>query len=324
MKSETVSISVSCKHDAMETVEKGNISLMMYSFRQSLFIPNGQGFRFPSAFVFSLFTLLLLSACNEAFQPLSESDKAPLSIYGYLDASADTQWVRVTPIREQLDMSPVKPEMEVTLEHIQSGNSEMMNDSLLLFPDGINILNAWTTMDIEPGQTYRLLAKRPDGAASSVSVTIPGKFPTVNMQFSMDGCLAILNVDQIEHLADIQSRWLVQAIYITEGVVTLEEERFFSIPHKNRAVRIADGNYTVQLNTHEERSHILSQFLSPPVGIRVIRRDVFIASAGPEWVEGLDSMDDLLYTLSDGFSNVENGLGYLIGIASETIPWDRC
>ncbi|TVQ04901.1 MAG: hypothetical protein EA359_04900 [Balneolaceae bacterium] len=47
-------------------------------------------------FAFSLFTFTLFIACDEPFQPLLENNSAPFSIYGYLDATADTQWVRVT------------------------------------------------------------------------------------------------------------------------------------------------------------------------------------------------------------------------------------
>lgn len=121
--------------------------------------------------------LVALSGCDESFQPLRENERHSFSIYGYLDASADTQWVRVTPVREQLEQPTSKPEMEVTLNRLQDGDTIVMNDSLLLFPDGFHVLNAWSATDIEPGQTYRLLAERPDGAVSSLTVTTPDDFP---------------------------------------------------------------------------------------------------------------------------------------------------
>lgn len=74
--------------------------------------------------------LIFLVGCNQTFQPIKENEDVPLSIYGYLDATADTQWVRVTPVRDQLNQLPVKPEMHVTLEHVKSGNKTVMNDSL--------------------------------------------------------------------------------------------------------------------------------------------------------------------------------------------------
>lgn len=270
-------------------------------------------------FTFSFITLF--TSCNETFQPLSNSETVPLSIYGYLDASADTQWVRVTPIREQLDMPLLKPEMEVKLEHPESGNFVMMNDSLVTMQGGFNVLNAWTTMDIKHGQTYRLEGKRPDGATSRVSVTIPGKINSALIE-SEDGCRASLWLYGIENLADIQSRWHIKFFYGTGDVNTVE--RFFIIPHRHRVRIFSGGDIFLALNSNEEIDQIYGQLTGPPNRFEVIRRDLFAASAGPEWIPVLSSISDLHYSLPESLSNVENGLGYLVGITSITIPWETC
>ncbi len=50
-----------------------------------------------------------------------------------------------------------------------------------------------------------------------------------------------------------------------------------------------------------------------------------MASAGPEWIENITRLDDLELGLPDGkFSNVENGLGYLVDILSKKIPFEQC
>lgn len=89
-------------------------------------------------------------------------------------------------------------------------------------------------------------------------------------------------------------------------------------------VRLAEGNYSVSLNTNNERSYILNQLLVPPTVLHVIQRDIFVASGGADWVEEVGSIDDIIYALPEGFSNVENGLGYMVGIVSKTIPWENC
>ncbi|NIT61768.1 MAG: hypothetical protein GWN00_37885, partial [Aliifodinibius sp.] len=64
-------------------------------------------------------------------------------MFGYLDASADTQWVRVAPIRRQISMSAKDiPNMKITIEDPKNGDTTVMNDSLFLYPDGFNVLNA--------------------------------------------------------------------------------------------------------------------------------------------------------------------------------------
>lgn len=62
-----------------------------------------------------------------------DNDSVSFSIYGYLDATADTQWVRVAPVRKLLASPVEKPEMMVSLEHLSSGDKVVMSDTLLKF-----------------------------------------------------------------------------------------------------------------------------------------------------------------------------------------------
>jgi hypothetical protein len=43
-----------------------------------------------------------------------------------------------------------------------------------------------------------------------------------------------------------------------------------------------------------------------------------------EWNEEIIILDDVLYALPEGISNVENGLGYMFGMVSKTIPYESC
>ncbi len=267
--------------------------------------------------------LLTLSSCDDSFQPLQENDTVPLSIYGYLDASADTQWVRVTPIRDQVNQPPVKPEMQVTLEHLETGIITVMNDSLFLFDDGFHILNSWSLKTIEPGQTYRIKAVRPDGAASQAQITIPGDFPAPIL-LDRDGCKALMRIEGLEKLADVQSQWHVRILFSGIGGTIYEREGFYFIPHRDKAERVADGAYTVQIDTREELAQIRNEILVPPgtsIIIQVLSRQLYVASGGPEWNEEITSLSDIAFARFDLLSNVENGLGFILGIVSKSIPY---
>lgn len=264
--------------------------------------------------------LLFPVGCDEPFQPLQENEEAPFSMYGYLDVSADTQWVRVTPLREQLVMPPIKPEMHVTLEHLESGNTVVMNDSLFLFPDGFHILNVWSASEtLEPEQTYRLLAERPDGATSSVTLTMPEDFPTPTLQEIGGGCSANLRIEGVERLADVQSKWLIRFYFSGRS-----EVRFYSIPYRRQAFTVSEDSYSVFISTSREQSEIAGQMISTPDSSHILYRRLFVASGGPEWIEDVASLDDLVYALPEGLSNVENGVGYMVGIVSKTIPFESC
>lgn len=88
---------------------------------------------------------------------------------------------------------------------------------------------------------------------------------------------------------------------------------------------IYDGIYTVEIFPEREREQIMKQTtLSSEGEMEILHRQVFIASGGPEWNEKIPSMDDRVYALPDSFSNVEGGLGYLVGIYSKVIPYKTC
>jgi hypothetical protein len=280
---------------------------------------------------FCMLTLLFLFSCDENFQPIQENEAYSFSIYGYLDASADTQWVRVTPARNRVDMPPEMPGIHVTLENLQNGNRAVKSDSLFQDPDGFNFLNVWTTMEIEPSQTYRLTAEHPERGTSRVTVTTPEDFPTPVIDEIGTGCRGTMWIEGIERdrLADIQSIWRVRLSYFSGGRLIADdvEERTFSIPYRSRVYSQEPELHNLFLDTIQEQDQIFDQLTVPPgtrVGFQVLSREIFVAAGGPEWTGEIESMNDLVYALPGSLSNVENGLGYMLGIVSKTIWWESC
>lgn len=268
--------------------------------------------------------LFILIGCNQSFQPIKKTDQFHFSIYGYLDAAADTQWVRVSPPRDQLVMPPVLPDMKVTLEDVNSGSTVVMNDSLFQLPGGINFVNAWTTMDIKPGHRYRLEAKSPDKTSSSAEVTIPPDFPTPLMQrethlFGEPDTYAVI-VEGADHLADVRAVWYVKFVY-----PGFQETRKFVFPYRANETINFDGAFRVVLEPAKEKEQILSQAMLPDnAEMQVLHRQVFVAIAGPEWIDGISSLDDIEYSLPGKYSDIKNGLGYLVGVNSKWIPYKSC
>lgn len=43
---------------------------------------------------------VLLNGCDHAFEPFAENENASFSMFRYLDVEADTQWIRISPIRQ--------------------------------------------------------------------------------------------------------------------------------------------------------------------------------------------------------------------------------
>lgn len=201
--------------------------------------------------------------------------------------------------------------MTVTLEEIETGNSSVMHDSLFQPANGFNYINVWTTMDIKPEHTYRLVAERPDGAASSVTVTTPPDFatPTLIFPFPYD-CRGRLTIQDVERLADVHWRFYYKIN--SEGFM---RERHIKFPIRDKidptGPQMYRGFLVDDINKHLPEGEIVDS-----------ERTIFVAAGGPEWNEEIPSIEDLEYALPETASNIKNGVGYMLGIVSKTIPFE--
>lgn len=276
-------------------------------------------------------TLLLicffaLQGCGGEFQPIRDNDKYIFTMYGYLDASADTQKVRISPSRSTIETFRELPEMSVKMEHLETGTVSSMNNILVKLPEGFNAINSWSSMDIEPGEKYSLTAERPDGKRSRVTVTIPEDFPTP--EFIEDNSVTRPRMNRvlvkgIDHLAGFQTRW-----YIRLSAPGFRENKMYTFHYRNEAERPTGYSNSFSISFSEELEFQQIERNTPSLqnggSIEVLHKQVFIAAAGPGWVEEINIIGDLEYGLPEGLSNVENGLGYVVGIISKIIPYKNC
>ncbi len=284
-------------------------------------------FRSFQTIIFCLLLISVISSCEDTFEPFEENEKFFFTMYGYLDASADTQWVRISPVRGTFDAPPEIPDMEVNLDNLSDGSSVLMNHKLVQFGNQFNAINVWTEKKVQSGINYRVRALNPNGSESQVVVTIPDSFPTPKiLTEAIPGrpVKYFLLIDEVERLADVQSRW-----HFRLSTPFWEEERFhtFSLRELVGEVETVPNSYRVELTPDKEQEIIMenSLVLSIPGGqIEFLENQLFIASAGPEWNNDIASIEDLVYNLPDGFSNVEDGLGYMVGIYSRNIPFRTC
>lgn len=268
---------------------------------------------------FLLIIVFLLSflSCDDSFQPLKENNLYSFNISGYLDASADTQWVRVGTIRESIEEAPNPDGIQVTLEDMETGETVVMKDSVFVYR---NVLNYWTTMDIKNEQTYRIVVEGTDDNPSHVTLTTPKKLPSVFITENRDPLEYYIYIDDaVEHIADLQSVW-----YVIINPGSDNQRRTYRFPLRNtlRPTFAYFGSYRAYVSYKEELSRI--QENTGNAEIEVVARQFFVASAGPEWVDSLSSIDDLEYFLDGTASNVENGLGFVAGIDAKWFKQEAC
>lgn len=246
--------------------------------------------------------------CEQTFEPLQKSDDYYFSIYGYLDASADTQWVRVIPLREGIDQLPDVSGVTVTLQHLETGDSVVMRDTLFQFFHDASAWNFWTSLDLLPEHTYRLIAEHTDGRSSSVEVTLPTEFSVP----VFDEQSGILRVFDVELLADVQTRYIVR-------FEQLGRDYTVSFPYRQNISPYSSTEYRVLLRPGADQAYLDEYY----AGGTILSRQIFVAAAGPGWPDFI-ALDEIIETLPDGISNVENGVGYMAGIMSMLIPLKSC
>ncbi|MEX2602321.1 MAG: hypothetical protein WD355_11765 [Balneolaceae bacterium] len=284
-----------------------------------------------------------ISACDEVFEPWQVNDQYHFSIYGFLDASADTQWVRVAPVRESLFTDPDAPfEGSVWLEDVETGESTEMNGVLIGYAHGNYAWNFWSDRQLLAGRSYRVRAVNESGEESYSEVRLPEDFPVPVMRRvprsqANPEPSDFIYLEGVERLADVQTVY-----YFDPYNVRVEYTAVF--PHLQDTARQASGEYVIELDPRADRRRL--QSLTSPVCDRVMditwdcvtpieedrfefneermtRISIYIASAGPDYLH-FSNVDEKIVELPEGISNVVNGTGYLAGIVSKTIPYESC
>jgi hypothetical protein len=255
----------------------------------------------------------LAAGCDHPFQPHEENRDAIFSMFGYLDLKADTQWVRVMPVRQNLLLGPDPVDAIVTLEHLGSGRVVTLNDSLFSFTDrqldGLAYAyNFWTTERLEPGASYRLRAARSDGASTTATVEMPADF-----EFS------VLNDRRFgADYAVLQIR--AERVLFVDLVHTMATT--FGGPAPSVAVRQPAAIPTNDPGTH--RLGVRADTSSVGGFLPVGRSEIRVAVANSGWPFHL-GLSDLFVSLPGTMpSNVENGVGFVGGVSIWTIPFHLC
>jgi hypothetical protein len=227
-------------------------------------------------------------------------------VWGYLDASADTQWIRVSPIRPLKVTSQDALAATVTLEHLGTGRIIELRDSLFTI-SSVSVHNFWTSEDIEPGAAYRFSATREGKEPAVAVVEIPRDYEievAIN-QVSGPAETDELRIAGAKHLPFLRMTTHFYDLCGSSGVGT----EYGGQPAD-------DGSHLIAI----EKPQVTPRFAcGSPI---VPNRDLWIVASEAEWpAAGLspNAMGESGWT-----SNITNAVGFLGGVLTKLIPYEDC
>ncbi len=255
-----------------------------------------------------LATLLVVGCDDTVLDPFVESP-FNYSVFGYLDGGVDTQFVRVSPVRDSIALGPDPIDATVMLEHVATGQKTAWRDSLFSYKTALARSerfghNFWSPEPLEPLATYRLTVTRSDGAASHATVTLPDTFPDP----IIDG--STIRIRGIERLAD------VVVVYRVFDLLARQPSTY-TVSYIDAVLPVEDELWVIVSRADDENQITLRLGSSL---FQITSIEVTVAAAGPDWPD-LSDVDQETLALPNVISNIEDGIGYLGGIISKTFFW---
>jgi hypothetical protein len=251
-----------------------------------------------------LLLAVALVACEAPLDPIAPSDRV-FSLSGYLDASADTQWVRVEPFGTVADPVPGAIDAAVTLV-TPDGARVAMTQTVRTFETGPAHL-FWTVEPLVAGATYRVEAERSDGALARATVRIPeAESVALTLIDGLVNCPTLVIVEGAERLADVRARY--------ELLGPDRQGEVYEFSKRPSLAQTASGAYTAQVFFGEDATEME---INPFPGVEPIAPEVVVAVATDDWpeVDGLTLEEALA---SADFDRVEGGVGFVGGIVTTT------
>ncbi|MEL6445630.1 MAG: hypothetical protein AAF089_14610 [Bacteroidota bacterium] len=257
---------------------------------------------------------LASSGCETSLDPFEETD-VRFSVFGYLDVSADTQFVRVSELRESIFLTD-ELDAVVVLEEVSGATRTELRDSLLTFTSGTRVHAPWTAVPIAPSSTYRLSVTASDGSSASATIQTPAPSPEPFLNAGVTEAsnamnppnLQAISIPGVEKLADLRIEYVLAETGSRVTVSYLDQVR-------------RDPNGVLQLG-FDAYADVQQQVTGGTAGFcpSLESAAVFIATTTDAWPDfALIDLERLV--LPGTVSNVEGGLGFVGGVATQRRPW---
>ena len=270
----------------------------------------------------AIISIGLFSGCDDTVDPFIESERY-FSLFGAMNMNADTQFVRVEPVTQDIFRDPGDPiDAELRSIDMTSSDTLVWTDSLFTFDDGKKAHIFFAPLRVRPGRTYRIEAERSDGNITSIETTVPQTITPEVMPAN------VVQTSPTSAFVSQTIRWqnldrdpfLVRTWYRFLGS---PESNFTEIlieyPGTNRASDPSAG-WDIIVNLNADRDSI-SQKITRPERFTLLGIGMTVTLLDDQFSPPGGRFDPEVLSQPGVFSNAENGFGFVGTIGQFSVEW---
>lgn len=281
----------------------------------------------------SLGIVVMASAvgCESNFEPFAESDLT-FTILGFLDTDADTQYIRIVPLRQVVDRGGPDPiDARVTTTDLETGAVVVWRDSVIRFADQSYGHVFWAALNVEPDHRYRIDVERSDGARTFAETHVPprpGEADSVYGALNESGVFAPLYWPGVTNVIDADVSYLVNEIPCNSTgppkFPPPEEAKQAFVRYTDDDMGVLDNNeWRLDMNLRDDRDVVNDVLDVSSIEACVVIYALLVRLAVPsdDWVPPGGIWDQEVLIQPGTFSNVKGGLGWFGSVARTTVDW---
>lgn len=261
--------------------------------------------------LFVLFMQIALVGCDNDIAPFTDAGEFSYSITGYLDTAADTQYVRISALRQTVD-SPVGPlNATVSTRAMNAQETIFWEDSVYVSESGKDVQLFFAPFRPNPGETYELSVIGPAGQFSRASTTVPIN-PGIELSEPVeDQATGLLTQNVAQDDVGRTPRFLRLAYQTKKGANG--QIGFYTINYPRLGI-VTGGRWEAIVNLERDASEVRRQ-LSATVEDTVFLYSItlHLERLDARWsIQGFEPFPD---------SNVENGDGFFGSVGRYSYEW---
>jgi len=273
--------------------------------------------------LYLLFCWLFLISCESEFDPFVNT-QSELSAFGYLEAKADTQWIRVIPGRKTLARPSSYEGHNIRLSMSNGSVVAEFQDTILTASNGYPSLSFYSTQNVDPKSTWNFALTAPGYNDVSGQVIVPDMLDPSQMLNDAPYLYDTGDYRQVYYFDKVSQFFFAEFYYTLRRSRTVNEEyRTIYYPlSTEREILVTDRGLFVTIFHSQDRNKILEYNGVDPLqiydlydaGVRVIFADA-------NWVPVGGVFDPEVLIRPGVFSNLSNGLGFIGGITINDNRW---